>query len=372
MPALQDSELEVKRIEDVLNVGYRKRYIRKLRITGSLPLSAWDKDGNEIAYLEPEVQALNHHKSDEDSFAEFTNGHEKPNLLRPTSRKQELRHQTASTPIAAFMFGLHLTDLIWESQDQLPPCVLAALHDIKPRCRLHLQTFSLRSLIYNIREPLTFDEHERTLATSPYLHSVMHLGSKIDSYGRIDYNFEAILQMASGFAPNLKNVRTSMVRGKESGASRRVQQAGRPPWHGFHERLTGNNAAPQKGSKGRLHSLHLTQSFGVVLQRIQSWEQSVDFSCLSKLRLTIGDETGILHWLQQLAKDGVFAWLRDLTLGVFSYSHQTDEKKEEMDSDVVALVASLGPLEVLRFCGKIGEVALHAAKQKYGGALQYR
>jgi hypothetical protein len=60
-----------------------------------------------------------------------------------------------------------LLDLIYELEHQLAPCILAALHQHRPHCRLHLRTFCARSLMES--EP---DKHEFALASSPCLHSI--------------------------------------------------------------------------------------------------------------------------------------------------------------------------------------------------------
>ncbi|KAF7182839.1 hypothetical protein CNMCM7691_002583 [Aspergillus felis] len=51
--------------------------------------------------------------------------------------------------------------------EQFPPCLLQALHQYRPECRLHLHSFVLRS----IWQP-TAEEHEYCLVTSPSLHSI--------------------------------------------------------------------------------------------------------------------------------------------------------------------------------------------------------
>jgi hypothetical protein len=97
-----------------------------------------------------------------------------------------------------------LMDLIYRFPGQFPPCLLETLHKHLPRCKLHINTFRLRSL-----NAPSIDPYEFRLATSPSLYSI-----RVDcdmQYGRItekvqNFNFEAVQSMVSGMAPNLKEV----------------------------------------------------------------------------------------------------------------------------------------------------------------------
>ncbi|GIJ81688.1 hypothetical protein Asppvi_000188 [Aspergillus pseudoviridinutans] len=82
--------------------------------------------------------------------------------------------------------------------EQFAPCLLQALHQYRPECRLHLHSFVLRT----IWEP-TAEEHEYSLVTSPSLHS-------LTPYYDTDRP-EGIWQKQSfvrilGLAPNLKKI----------------------------------------------------------------------------------------------------------------------------------------------------------------------
>jgi hypothetical protein len=64
-----------------------------------------------------------------------------------------------------------LSDLIWNSPDQLPPCILKAVENKTPRCRLLIKTFHMRCL--NSYDDFSgFDPHELALLTSPCLNSI--------------------------------------------------------------------------------------------------------------------------------------------------------------------------------------------------------
>lgn len=71
----------------------------------------------------------------------------------------------------------------------------------KPDCRLHMETFRIRSLCVNSVESATLDSHEKALATSPCLHSLKCVAINND-----DNNILAIGDMVEGVAPNLSKV----------------------------------------------------------------------------------------------------------------------------------------------------------------------
>jgi hypothetical protein len=84
-----------------------------------------------------------------------------------------------------------LKDFYWESTDQVPRCVLDMLHNDLPRSRLHVHTFSLRSLFQQRDGLHDIDDDEYVLATSPSLYSICVASIYLDSDGNLDYNEEA-------------------------------------------------------------------------------------------------------------------------------------------------------------------------------------
>ncbi|KAI2473512.1 hypothetical protein F4781DRAFT_136111 [Annulohypoxylon bovei var. microspora] len=105
-----------------------------------------------------------------------------------------------------------LTDLIYKCYDQFPPCLLQALHQYRPNCRLHIDNFCLRSLVTNLitrsitnlaTNTLIEDPHEFMIATSPCLYSVRIL----EPYFSLqETHIAAALPLVAGLAPNLKEV----------------------------------------------------------------------------------------------------------------------------------------------------------------------
>lgn len=95
-----------------------------------------------------------------------------------------------------------LRSLRWGCLQQIPSCVLQA---IEPRCHLDVPSFSLRSLFQRPMEPIEINAHELALACSPCLKSLC-LRFDFRDDGLSNYNYYAVMDMAAGAAPNLREV----------------------------------------------------------------------------------------------------------------------------------------------------------------------
>lgn len=110
------------------------------------------------------------------------------------------------TPLARLIDLLPaMTDFVFACPDQLPPCVLEALHRHSVRPRLHMCVFALRSLA-----DAEIDPHEVALASSPLLHRIFVYYEDTNGYdlqSRPSYRFNAVMDLVTGVAPNLREVR---------------------------------------------------------------------------------------------------------------------------------------------------------------------
>lgn len=88
-----------------------------------------------------------------------------------------------------------ISDFTWGCREQIPACVLRTLHASKPGCRLHLQSFTLRSLIRPASELIHLHAYEFELATSPCLHSIALRYDLKSSAGYTNYNEEAVMEL---------------------------------------------------------------------------------------------------------------------------------------------------------------------------------
>ena len=369
---------ELRRVEEVLVVGNRKRHVRKLKISGSIPLSSWNQKGEEIEEATSVSSALDKaaQDGDEDCANPFADLPTSRPAIRgppvPMPREAELRRQTAWGPLSLFVSTLALTDLIWASANPVPPSVLSALHGLKSWCRLHVHTFYLPSLYYPIDEAYRVDNHDLALAASPCLYSVMYLTRKWYTPGRIDYNEDALLQMASGLAPNLCNLRIQVHKSRVDGRpqSLRAWRAPARPWHGFHPTGTSADSALHTGRKGQLKSLQIRGSFCVTSAQLNLWEANVEFSHLQNLSLLIGHRLDTLHRLVELADNGAFTSLRNLAItGWYDCEDERNGEKKEWDETMARFLPALLPLEEVSLGRFTGEASISAIARFHATAL---
>ena len=98
-----------------------------------------------------------------------------------------------------------MRDFVFACLNQLPPCLLETLHKHFASPRLHIRDFALRSLA-----DVEIDPHEVALAKSPLLHSIWVRYADTNGYDRQNlpnYHADAVMDLVTGVAPNLKEVR---------------------------------------------------------------------------------------------------------------------------------------------------------------------
>ncbi|GIK02987.1 hypothetical protein Aspvir_007053 [Aspergillus viridinutans] len=147
--------------------------------------------------------------------------------------------------------------------EQFPPCLLQALHQHRPKCRLHLHSFVLQS----IWEP-TVEEHEYCLVTSPSLHSITPYYDTSTPEGIWQkQSFVRIL----GLAPNLKAIYPRAKDGPyiASGAGM--------------AKLTRN---PGDNHPAAIECLRVKQTYyPMVAAALEQWAPYIDFSTVQILDL---------------------------------------------------------------------------------------
>lgn len=369
----QQLEAELVQINCAFSALNATRHIRKLKITGNIPYTRSNDDDSESS--EECYTQFRTRRGAEDSYDPFADLQTSPPpysapLRYVPSAEQESRRLASWEPLASFISGLALTDLIWASSDQVPPSILSALHALSAPCRLHIQRFHFPSLIYRIDEPKEFDEHERAIATSPCLYSLSLSGSKWESRGAINYNYEVVIQMASGFAPNLRQVYISSVRAKDSPEGRRAHAAGRPPWLGFQQSADSGAADVPAKSKGKLRTLHLGNASPTYWTEICAWEDHVDFRALEELKIPFQkDSIATLKKLLQLAQDGSLGSLRRLKLYCRDGHRMRREHERDADYDIMRFISALPVLERLEMSGAICQDTWDAARKRHGEAV---
>lgn len=179
-------------------------------------------------------------------------------------------YDLAWTPVVALLQRCPaLSDLIYELEHQLPPCVLDAVHQFHPHCRLHLRTFCVRSLM-----GLEPDKHELAPASSPCLHSIWFSYMEPDQDDKYALRSQRVVQQVlTELAPNVEVVRFSRMK---HGPRREPEWPPRLP-------IGRNSSNPSK----KVRRLDITSRDTPKLtgRELASWHKHVDFSLLHALTL---------------------------------------------------------------------------------------
>lgn len=263
----------------------------------------------------------------------------------------------AWTPLADLVRQLPaLSDLIYTCPSQFSPCLLQALHQHRPNCRLHMRTFSLRSL----NQPAP-DAHELALATSPCLYSVLVRYDSYDSEGMEDYNEEAVVHIAAGLAPNLKEARMFRARAGWSLALRRALETPRTPWQGF-----ALKDQEQTSTSGSLCHLQLAGYGSTTREVVETWSRRTDFSVLRTLELERGIEADAFEYL---ATQCDFSSLTTLVI-VLATADLLESPTMDHSSLAKHFLCSLPSLTTLKLVGELTNTTLDAILEYHGALLR--
>ena len=301
-----------------------------------------------------------------------------PSPLLLTMHEEEKRQQNeAWLPFAQFLDHLpHLTDLIYACTNQIPICILASLHQNHPKSRLHLHTFSLRSLHQGKDDDAShdIDSDEWVLATSPCLASIVVPYSNYDTDELVNYNQDAVLHMvAAATAPRLKSV---WMWHRIHGASLALQDAvrtSRPPFRGFFAARPSSDERSSelvnnKSKGGRLRELVLNGGGSTDSVQLIAWSNHAEFSALESLELRNQVRLDALQTLIQMAKRGGFKSLRILSLHLTPLPHQ---EQPHMDENISVLLQSLHPLEGLSLTGFVADQTFTTILNHHGATLRH-
>lgn len=366
---------DVKQLQEILGIDGRARYVRRMKVVGYMSLVQEVEAGKErqagsdfqskISTEEVEVQIGN----DEDDFYEPSKDLlEDPRSASPlvTCEEKEERNN-GWLPLALFLEQVpQLQDLIYACTHQIPICILTSLHQYHPSTRLHVHTFSLRSLCYPKDRPHDINPDEFVLITSPCLYSIVVLYSDYVSDGRIDYNEEAVLRMVATVAPRLRHVRMWPHRPHSSQALRIASKTPRPPWQGFFADEPGD-LSRLTGSKGRLQNLVLNGYDSASSSKLTDWSSRTDFTQLHSLEISRKIRLESLRTLTQIAEDGGLGSLHRLALVL---SSSIDAEQPYMDEAASLLLQNLRPLKDLRLIGLVANSTFTTLLHSHGEALR--
>ncbi|KAJ8069833.1 hypothetical protein OCU04_000247 [Sclerotinia nivalis] len=250
----------------------------------------------------------------------------------------------------------HLKDLVYDCQSQFPPSLLRALHEQHPQCRLHHLTFRFRTLLWGA--PYSY---EMELATSPSLYRVKLACAPRDTDGDDDFNLEAMMELTTGLAPNLKEVIILNLLPGRSLSSVRP----RGSWQGL-PGFTG-------GKVGSLTSLSLK---GVSRLNsptmLQNWARYTDFACLQHLTLggcydakTSGLSGETMEWVAQN-----HSFPRVKTLSVYLTRDDLFHERPHYSEHAVSFFQAFESLEELSIDGPIDSQILDTVLSHHGQTLK--
>ena len=343
---------DINRLLEALSRTDSTHHVRRITIKGSLRLDAkksnsddrtlwWINDGLE-EILENEERI---------NWGDRYVVYDKPVI------KKFSDEDMAWAPMVSLLQAIgHLKDLIYDCQSQFPPSLLKILHEKHPQCRLHHLTFRFRTLLWGVPYP-----YEMELATSPSLYRVKVACSQRDTDGDDDFNLEAVMELATGLAPNLKEV---IVLGLQPALANRYRRA-RDSWRslpGYTDKLMGS-----------LTSLKL-KGFSALISPtlLQNWARHTDFSCLQDLTLGgcceahSSELTGeTMEWVSHNLS---FSQLR--ALSVYLYRDDMYHERPQYSKNAVSFFQNFESLEELSVTGPIDTLIVDAIVSSHGQTLK--
>jgi len=252
-------------------------------------------------------------------------------------------YDLAWTPVVALLQRCPaLSDLIYELEYQLPPCVLDAIHRYHPHCRLHLRTFCVRSLMGP--EP---DKYELALASSPCLHSIWF--SYMEPAQHDNYAFRSqrvVQQVLTKLAPNVEVVRF-----------RRMERG--PRWHlEWQPKLPMERVSSNRSTRLRRLDIFSREGPELTEEELKSWHKHLDFSLLHTLILSSP--------LDPVAQSRLIGYnlasLKTLTLNFIGFSRDSHLARP--------FITSLPPLSTLCIKGTWNIHDMKAVYQRHGASLR--
>lgn len=365
----QQLKRDLARYDAVLGKGARSRYVRRVKITGGVSMSMEEEDRVEA----PETEAVEDADArDGDSDVEYGEDvfTKPPKSLSgfggsgpQYTQDQKAKQNEAWQPLAQFISRLiGLKDFIWVSYNQVPLCILSALHSL-PQSRLHVHTLDFRSLYQPKDQPRDIDPDEYALATSPSLSDVAAVNMYYDYEGRVVYNQEAVLQMVSRVGSKISSVCMCYLDPGDGLALREAFRSPRPPWRGFH---VGEPPSVAPESKGHLTNLALIGAGSTSSEDLHTWSRHTHLSELRRLEIRNFLDPKAIRTLTEMAEQGAFKSLRTLALFVADYYCEESVIDEAMGK----LLYAITPLEGLDATGSAMEKSLNAVLNHHGSALR--
>ena len=294
-----------------------------------------------------------------------------PSESVPTEEEKK-RADLAWRPLVALIPTLRgLTDVIYACKNQMPGSFLSAIHQHQSKLRLHMHSFSLRSLYQDQSKLHDIDSDEYALATSPSLSSIFvdDAPQGYDTFGHVSFNREAVLSMAAGSAPNLKFI---SFRGTNVGASWDLLQAlqqPRPVWPGFFHHSQENANETRTSS---IETLVLGRGQRLTPKTVNTWSQHIDFNKLQSLFIVAYNVSiDSLRTLHSIASNDGFKSLRALALSPDPWNPaDTNNQHLQVDHQLAQFLNMLQPLEHLELLRYFADETFDSVLQIHGHSLR--
>jgi hypothetical protein len=344
---------QVDALREALSRTNSFRCIRQITIKGALRLRVKQTDG----YPPPHLQYMSPYYSknlpDEDPV--YYQGIYRVYDESVLERSSE--EDMAWAPLVNLLeAAVWLKDLVFDCRNQFPPSLLKLLHERHPQCRLHHLTFKFRTLLWGIPKP-----YEMELATSPSLCTVKIPCAHRDSDGDDDFNLEALMELVTGLAPNLKKV--IVLNLFPCGSLR--SNLPREPWQGLPGFVHGR--------KGSLKSLSLRGRTQLRTPKmLEDWSKSTDFTCLRHLALggcldmvSSGLSGQTMEWIAQTQ---LFPHVKSLS--VLLTRDDLHLEKPHYREQAISFFRSFEPLEQLSISGPIDYQIMDSVLVYHGQTLR--
>lgn len=263
----------------------------------------------------------------------------------------------AWSPLADFIRQLPaLAEFDYGCANQLPLCLLNALHSHTRACRLTIRTFHLRSL----GQP-DLDQDELAVITSPCLYSINVRYDIYYSSGVEDYHEEAVQDIVAGLVPRLKQVRLYRSPAGWSPALKKALETPRRPWQGF-----PNHVKKQEESSGSLQALQLAGFGRIDGRHLETWSKHTNFSVLETLELPFEVHVSALTWAAAACP---FTSLSSLTLMLY-LEERSHISLDEYTVAAASFLRSLNPLSVLAISGSVGSDVFDVIMERHGRTVR--
>ncbi|KAJ5463925.1 hypothetical protein N7475_007060 [Penicillium sp. IBT 31633x] len=229
-----------------------------------------------------------------------------------------------------------LTDLVWRFADQFPFSILETLHRERPQCRLHLESFCLRSLHGAEITPDAL-AIELAIVSSPSLHTVHISGSLAGK----PYH-DTLLRLLE-LAPNLKDVRAINLF---------------PPWFTFEEHNVRSGLAP-------LEVFHIEDNTDrLPVGVLDELSHYMDFSALQILNIDHRLDDEVINGAMEFS----FPFLKSLSLNI---SGEVDMTRTAECYEILGrFLRSLSPLRELKLKGWHTLVHIMSLVSRHGPRLR--